>query len=68
MSQNKRPRKIFRPKKDEVTYNDLGCYVELRGFYNSYCVRTVKYRRLPWAGLVARMGKARNLYRIFWRG
>jgi hypothetical protein len=59
-------RRIFEPKRDEVTrvwrklHNE-----ELHNFYPSpSIIRTMKSRRMRWAGHVARMGEKRNAYRI----
>jgi len=59
-------RRIFRPKRDEVTgewrklYNE-----ELNAMYTSpSVVRTIKSRRMRWAGHVARMGEGRYVYRV----
>ena len=59
-------RRIFGPRRDEVTG-------EWRGLYNEelndlYCspniVRVIKSRRMRWAGHVARMGEKRGVYRV----
>jgi hypothetical protein len=59
-------RRIFGPKRDEVTgewrklHNE-----ELHNLYSSpNIIRTIKSRRMRWAGHVARMGEYRNAYRI----
>ena len=59
-------RKIFGPRRDEVTgewrrvHNE-----ELNCFYSSpNIVRVIKSRRMRWAGHVARMGERRGVYRI----
>jgi hypothetical protein len=59
-------RRIFGPKRDEVTgewrklHNE-----ELRDLYSSpSIIRIVKSRRMRWAGHVARMGEKRNAYRL----
>jgi hypothetical protein len=59
-------RRIFRPKRDEVTgewrklYNE-----ELHIFYSSPdIIRHIKSRRMMWTGHVARMGEGRNVYRV----
>jgi len=59
-------RKIFGPKRDEVTkewrklhneeLNDLYCSPNI--------VRVIKSRRMRWAGHVARMGDSRGVYRV----
>jgi hypothetical protein len=58
-------RRIFGPKRDEVTgkwkrlHNE-----ELYAVYSSpVIIRVIKSRRLRWAGHVARMGKRRGAYR-----
>jgi hypothetical protein len=59
-------RRIFGPKRDEVTgewrklHNE-----ELHNLY-SYpdIIRQVKSRRIRWAGHVARMGEERNVYKV----
>jgi hypothetical protein len=63
---NKVLRRIFRPKRDEVTgewrklYNE-----EPRDLYSSpSIIRIIKLRSMRWAGHVARMGKKRNAYRL----
>jgi hypothetical protein len=59
-------RRIFGPKRDEVTgewrkmHNE-----ELRGLYSSpSIIRIIKSRRMRWEGHVARMGEKRNAYRL----
>jgi len=64
--ENRTLRRIFRPKRDEITG-------ECRKLHNEeinelYCspniVRVIKSRRMKWAGHVARMGKGRGVYRV----
>ena len=59
-------RRIFGPRRDEVTG-------EWRRWHNEYLnylysslniVRVIKSRRMRWAGLVARMGEDRGVYRV----
>jgi hypothetical protein len=64
--ENRVPRKIFGPTRDEVTrgwrkpHNE-----ELHGFYSSpSIVRVIKARRMRWAGHVERMGEERGAYNI----
>jgi hypothetical protein len=59
-------RRIFGPKRDEVTgewrklHNE-----ELRDLCSSpSIIRMSKSRRMTWAGHVARMGEKRNSYRL----
>jgi hypothetical protein len=59
-------RKIFGPKRDEVSgewrklYNE-----EFRDLYSSpSIIRIIKSIRMRWAGHVARMGEKRNAYRL----
>jgi hypothetical protein len=59
-------RRIFRPKRDEVTREWRELHIEeLRDLYSSLCIiRIIKWRRMRWAGHGARMGKKRNTYRL----
>jgi hypothetical protein len=64
--ENRVLRRIFGPKRDEATgewrklHNE-----ELHNLYSSpNIIRTIKSRRLRWAGHVARMGEKINAYRI----
>jgi len=64
--ENRVLRKIFGPRRDEVTgewrrlHNE-----ELNDLYSSpNVVRVVKSRRMKWAGHVARMGEERRAYRV----
>jgi hypothetical protein len=59
-------RRIFGPKRDEVTreWRKLH-HEELRDLYSSpSIIRIIKSRRMRWAGHVARMGEKRNAYRL----
>ena len=66
MFENRVLRRIFGPKKDEVTgewrklhneeLNDLYCSPNI--------VRVIKSKRMRWAGHVARMGERRGVYRV----
>jgi hypothetical protein len=64
--ENKVLRRIFGPKRDEVT----GGWRKLHNeeLYNLYSspsiIRIIKSRRIKWAGHVARMGEKRNVYRL----
>jgi len=64
--ENRVLRRIFEPKRDEVTgewrqihneeLNDLYCSPNI--------VRVIKSRRMRWVGLVACMGEGRGMYRV----
>jgi len=64
--ENKALRRIFGPRRDEVT----GDWRRLRNeeLNDLYCspniVRVIKPRRMGWAGHVARMGVERGVYRF----
>jgi hypothetical protein len=57
--ENKVLRRIFGPKRDEVTGQRIKLYnEELNGLYSlPNIVRVIKSRRMRWVGHVARMGK-----------
>jgi hypothetical protein len=63
--ENRVLRRIFGPKRDEVTggwrklYNE-----ELHGLYSSPDIRVIKARRMRWVGHVASMGEVRGAYNI----
>jgi hypothetical protein len=66
VSENRVLRRIFGPRRDEVTgewrklYNE-----ELNNLYSSpNIVRVIKSRRMRWVGHVARMGEERGVYRV----
>ena len=66
MFENRVLRRIFGPKRDEVTgewrklHNE-----ELNNLYSSpNIVRVIKSRRMRWAGHVARIGEGRGVYRV----
>ena len=64
--ENRVLRKIFGPRRDEVRgeWRRLN-NEELNNLYSSpNIVRVMKWRRMRWAGHVARMGKERKLYRV----
>jgi hypothetical protein len=64
--ENRVLRRIFGPKRDEVTgrWRELH-NAELHGLYSSpIIVRMIKARRMRWAGHVARMGEVRGAYNI----
>jgi hypothetical protein len=59
-------RRIFGPKRDEVTGDWRRLHnEELNDLYSSpNIIRVIKSRRMRWAGHVARMGERRGAYRI----
>jgi hypothetical protein len=59
-------RRIFGPKRDEVTGGWRNLHnEELHGLYASpSIVRVIKARRIRWAGHVVRMGEMRGAYNI----
>ena len=66
--ENKVLRRIFGPRRDEVTgewrklHNE-----ELNDLYSSpSIVWVIKSRRMRWASHVARMGEMRSVYRVWW--
>jgi hypothetical protein len=62
--ENRVLRRIFGPKRDEVTggWRKLH-YEELHNLYSSpSIIRIIKSRRMRWAGHVTRMGEKRNAY------
>jgi hypothetical protein len=62
--ENRVLRRIFDPKRDEVTGDWRKLHNE--GLHNLYSSpnRMIKLRRMKWAGHVARMGEKKNAYRI----
>jgi len=66
VSENRVWRRVFGPKRDEVTgewrklHNE-----ELNSLYSSSnIVQVIKSRRMRWAGYVARMGESRGVYTV----
>jgi hypothetical protein len=59
-------RRIFGPKRDEVTGDWRKLHNEkLHNLYSSSnIIRMIKSRRIRWAGNVARMGEKKNANRI----
>jgi hypothetical protein len=64
--ENRVLRRIFGPKRDEVTGEWRNLHNE--EIYNLYSypdiIRQVKSRRMRWAGHVARMGEERKVYKV----
>ena len=66
--ENRVLRRIFGPKRDEVTGESRRPYTEeLNDLYSPNIMPAIKLRRMRWAGHVARMGERRDVYRI-WMG
>jgi hypothetical protein len=64
--ENRVLRRIFGPKRDEVTgeWSKL-LNEELHNLYSSPdIIRQVKSRRMRWAGHVARMGEEKKVYNV----
>jgi hypothetical protein len=65
--ENRLLRRIFRPKRDEVTggwrklHNEEICDL----YPTSSIIRIIKSKRMRWAGHVARMREKKNAYRLF---
>ena len=66
MFENMVLRRIFVPRRDEVTGEWRRLHKEvLNDLYSSpNIVRVIKWRRMRWAGHVARMGEERGVYRV----
>jgi hypothetical protein len=64
--ENRVLRRIFGPKREEVTEEWRKLHnEELRNLYSSpSIIRMIKSRRIRWAGYVARMGEKRNAYSL----
>jgi hypothetical protein len=63
MFENRVLRRIFRPKRDEVTSEWKKLHnKEFHDLYSSPSI--IKSRRMRWTGHVARMGRKRNAYRL----
>jgi hypothetical protein len=62
------PRRIFGPKRDEVTGERRKLYnEELRDMYFSPSIfKIIKTRRMRWAGHVARMGSRETCIGYWW--
>jgi hypothetical protein len=64
--ENRVQRRIFGPKRDDVTGDWRKLHNEkLHNLYSSpNIIRMIKSKRMRWAGRVARMEETRNAYRI----
>jgi hypothetical protein len=69
MFENRVLRRIFGPKRDEMTGDWRELHnEELRNLNSSpSIIRIIKSRRMRWAGHVARIGDKRNVYRLLLR-
>jgi hypothetical protein len=68
--ENRVLRRIFGPKRDEVTGGWRKLHnKELHGLYSSpSIIRVIKARRMTWVGHVARMGGGEGCIQHFWLG
>jgi hypothetical protein len=66
VSENRVLRRIFGPKRDEVTGEWRNLHnEELHDLYSSpSIIRIMKARKMRWTGPIARMGEKRNAYRL----
>jgi hypothetical protein len=66
--ENRELRRIFGPKRNEVTGEWRKLHNgELQNLISSSdVIRWIKYKRIRWAEHVARTGEGRNLYRVWW--
>jgi hypothetical protein len=64
--ENRVLRRIFKPKRDEVTGEWRKLHSEeLHNLYSSPdIIRQVRSRRMRWVGHVARMGEERKVYKV----
>jgi hypothetical protein len=64
--ENRILRRIFGPKRDDVTGEWRKLHSEeLHNLYSSPdIIRQVRSRRMRWAGHLARMGEERNVYKV----
>ena len=65
MFENKVLRRIFGPRRDEVTWEWRRFHNKINVLYSSpNIVQVTKSRSMRWAGHVARMGEERGVYRV----
>jgi hypothetical protein len=63
--ENRLLRRVFGPKRDEITGEWRNLHNELCDLYSvPNIVRVVKSRSMSWAGHVARMGEGRGVQRV----
>jgi hypothetical protein len=67
MSENRVLRRIFGPKRDEVTggWRKLHNEELYNLYFSPHIIRMIKSRRMRWAGHVARMGR-RGMHIGYW--
>jgi hypothetical protein len=65
--ENRVLRRVFGPKRDEVTGNGENYIMRNLVISLPNIVRIVKSRRMRWAGHVARMGEGRGVHRVLVR-
>jgi hypothetical protein len=58
-------RRIFGPKRDEVTGDWRKLHNEEDLYFSPNTVWVIKSRKIRWTGHVARMGERRGVYRFF---
>jgi hypothetical protein len=63
--ENRMLRRIFAPKRDEVTGDWRRMHSEELHTFSPNITRMIKSRRMRWAGLVARMGR-RKMHVGYW--
>jgi hypothetical protein len=63
--ENRVLRRIFGPKRDEVTGERRKLHNrEIHNLNAPDIIRQIKSKRMRWAGHVARVGEGRNVYRV----
>ena len=61
---NRMSRRLFWPKRYEVTWEWRKLHIEEVDLSSPNIVRVIKSRRMRWAGHVACMGESRGAYRV----
>jgi hypothetical protein len=65
--ENRLLRRIFGPRRVEVTRESRKLHNEFNDLYSPNIVQEIKSRRIRWVGHVARMGKRGGVYRVLVR-